>query len=81
MYDEKSRKNHASARTDLNKLTMTDYDIRDAQFWNNYEFIVIGTHTHLSQKIFSSDFSHPNLFRKCWKMQNVKTRQEKRFLK
>ena len=26
--------------------------IRDAKFWNNYEFIFIGTQTHLPQKLF-----------------------------
>ena len=48
--------------------------------WNNYEFIFIGTQTHLPQKLFFPRIS-VTLFRKCLKMQHFKTRQEKKFLK
>ena len=45
--------------------------------WNNYEFIFIGTQTHLPQKLFFPRIS-ATLFRKCWKIQHLKTRQEEK---
>ena len=52
--------------------------IRDVKFWNNYEFIFIGTQTHLPKKYFSSEFGHPIL--QMLETQHFNTRQEKSFL-